>query len=90
MNELLAEREKTHGDFKDTARISLELKRVIHSNERVIFSDVQLESLDLICTKLARIMSGDHNAVQHWEDVVGYAQLVVNDLTSSPKAGNED
>ena len=85
MNDLLNEREKTHGDYGYTAKVAQELKAVVRETrpeERL--TEIQLESLDLTCTKIARILSGNPNSEQHWEDIVGYAQLVVNDLEAKP------
>ena len=38
-------------------------------------SATQLESMDLILTKIARILSGDPNEPDHWRDIEGYARL---------------
>lgn len=43
-------------------------------------SDVQKESLEMVAVKVARILSGDASAAEHWNDVSGYAQLVVRIL----------
>jgi hypothetical protein len=43
--------------------------------------DAHRESLDLIATKIARILSGNPNDKDHWVDVAGYANLVVRWLT---------
>jgi hypothetical protein len=40
-------------------------------------NDMQRESLDLIATKMARILSGDANEPDHWEDIAGYAMLPI-------------
>ena len=76
---VLCERENTHGDFKLVAATAQELKLVlgIHSNK---FTFVQQESLDLICTKLARIVRGNPNEPDHWKDIIGYATLVLETL----------
>lgn len=79
-NKLLEERGKTHGDFGDNARISQTLKDVVKSIDVDQFNVVQLEALDMICLKLSRIASGQADVVDHWADIAGYAQLVVNDL----------
>lgn len=78
-NEVLNEREKTHGDYKDTARISQLLKNIIYQEDKRLgskLSQVQAESLDLICTKIGRILSGDSNFKDAWTDIAGYANLV--------------
>lgn len=84
---ILDEREKTHGDFMDTSAVSQQLKRYIASWNRDL-PDYQQEALDMICVKIARILSGDCTAPDHWLDVCGYAQLVVNTLTD--KHGGAD
>lgn len=37
-------------------------------------SDVQ-ESLDMIVHKMVRILNGDHNYPDNWDDIQGYARL---------------
>ena len=75
----LNEREKTHGDFAKVAHAAKGLKHTFQRGGRR-FTDVQAEALDLIATKLARIVCGDPNVIDHWEDIAGYARLVVRDL----------
>lgn len=73
---LLVEREKTHGDFANNAAISQELKKIIHAPTVLRnFSDVQSEALDMIALKLSRILSGQANFKDHWDDIAGYAKL---------------
>lgn len=78
-NPVLNEREKTHGDYKDTARIAQLLKCVIYTEDKRLggkLSQIQAESLDLICTKIARALSGDPDCKDTWDDIAGYANLV--------------
>ena len=73
---LLVEREKTHGDFVVNAAISQALKRIIHAPTVLRnFSDVQSEALDMIALKLSRILSGQADFKDHWDDIAGYAKL---------------
>lgn len=72
---LLNEREKTHGSFSDVARVAQRIKDEIWSST---IPNIHQESLDMIATKMARIVSGDHNEPDHWRDIIGYAQLVLN------------
>ena len=75
-NAILEERQSTHGDYSDTAEAAQQLKRVcqrIRGNTE--WTDVQKESLDLICTKIARLVSGDPNHKDSWDDIAGYAEL---------------
>jgi hypothetical protein len=38
------------------------------------------EALEMIAMKIARILSGNPNFSDHWEDIEGYARLVSNEL----------
>lgn len=75
--ELLKERGATHGDFGDHARVTQSLKnvmRVAHGYERL--NNMQVESIEMIFHKIGRILSGDPNHHDHWDDIAGYAKLV--------------
>lgn len=80
---VLKERGDRYGEYRDVARTSQMLKTVIHTSFNASNNSLewyQLESLDLICNKLARILNGDPNYADSWLDIAGYAQLVVNEL----------
>ena len=83
-NPVLNEREKTHGSFERTAELSYNLKLFMAENGKNNLSSVQAEALSMIATKIARILSGNPNEVDHWKDIAGYAELVVESL--KPKA----
>jgi hypothetical protein len=70
-------RESTHGDYQANAHLAQQLKTILHNkiNWSRLASDQQ-ESLDLICTKIARILTGDPNHADSWHDIQGYARLV--------------
>lgn len=74
--QLTSERNKTHGDFSANARISQELKMTMYKYQA--HDDMTLEqreALDMICLKLSRILSGNTNFRDHWDDIAGYAHL---------------
>jgi hypothetical protein len=76
MSDVLEERQTTHGDFHDTARIAQALKAALRSGPSWRgMSTAQHEAIEHICTKLARIAAGDPHAPDHWEDIAGYARL---------------
>jgi hypothetical protein len=75
--QVLNERQKTHGDFRDTARIAQKLKTAVFVDSSEL-SPVQQESLDMILTKIARILSGNPNERDDWKDIAGYATLAVD------------
>lgn len=72
---ILEAREKTHGDFMLTASIAQRLKDIIHEHPGR-YGNSQREVMDMICTKLARICSGDPDNLDHWNDIAGYARLI--------------
>jgi hypothetical protein len=75
---LLETREQTHGSFEQNAIVSQTLK----SSFRMVpgwhkLTEVERECLDMIAVKFSRILSGRSLEKQHWEDVVGYANLAL-------------
>ena len=83
INEILAERGKTHGDFKDHAETAQRLKSTLREQSKdwqIDFSHTQQEALEMICHKIARIVAGNPNFVDHWRDIAGYATLVADEL----------
>ena len=79
--ETLEERGETHGDFRDVSRVSQYIKGAMWG--MVDCGDLpayQRESLDMISTKMARIVCGDPNNADHWLDIEGYARLARNIL----------
>lgn len=85
VNKILAERPSTHGDFRDNSTISQELKRVMHGKvgwDRL--TSFQREALDMIAHKISRILAGNPNFKDHWDDIAGYATLVANRCEQEP------
>lgn len=78
---LLADRKNHHGDFSNQATIAQALKRQIGDNP---LSDIQREAIEMILHKVARIIAGDPNHIDHWVDISGYAQLVVDRMPKAP------
>ncbi len=72
--QLLQERGGTYGDFTRVASLAQLLKQAIHGNCRRTLLDIEVEALDLIATKIARICCGECNK-DHWDDIAGYAKL---------------
>lgn len=80
LNEILEERGNNYGDFADMACTAQQLKVMLTHDG---MSSVQKEAMDLICTKLARIVHGNPDHIDSWRDIAGYANLVVLDLDAS-------
>ena len=92
---LLAERTKHYGEFLPIAEASQELKSCV--NHFIYDRDLKLqpdqtEALDMICHKIARIINGDPDYIDSWDDIAGYASLVADrmrkDIKESIKKSN--
>jgi len=73
---ILNAREKTHGNYREVARIAQEFRAIMRNSvgwERM--SDEQREALDSMATKFGRLGSGDPHFRDHWDDLAGYATL---------------
>jgi hypothetical protein len=80
INETLAQRQQTHGDFNTHAAISQRLKQVMKDHCITKLTFEQHEALDMIAHKIARILNGNPDVHDHWHDIAGYATLVANRL----------
>tara|TARA_R110000822_G_scaffold8032_5_gene32120 strand:- start:369 stop:800 length:432 start_codon:yes stop_codon:yes gene_type:complete len=78
---ILEDRGNTYGEFNGQAILSQGFKdnatkcdkwRTMHSNKK--------EALEMIMSKMARIINGDPNYKDSWTDIIGYAKLIEKDL----------
>jgi hypothetical protein len=78
-NQIIEEREKTHGSYEVHARTTQWMKDVIRdymgSEKWTYLDNRHREALDMICHKIGRIVAGDPNHRDHWDDIAGYATL---------------
>jgi hypothetical protein len=75
---LTQERKKTHGDWAMQSRTANRLKELLRregSSNWDRMTPSQQEALDMIATKISRILTGDPNEPDHWNDIAGYAHL---------------
>ncbi len=76
----LKARDKSHGCFCKTARISQSIKWVMrHEGDWTKLTHIQMEALDCIAMKIARIISGNQDWLDSWYDIQGYAELARQD-----------
>lgn len=77
INNLLSEREKTHGSFADVSYVAQDLKATIRLSPNWNgLRATQKEALDMICNKMGRLLSGNPDFEDHSDDIVGYATLL--------------
>ena len=78
---VLEERGKRYGPFIKHANVAQALKKTLFNCvHRGALADDQVEALEMICHKIARIVNGDPNYADSWIDIAGYAQLVADRL----------
>lgn len=79
----LAEREGQYGSFFWLSCVAQALKGHIRASlieRNHVLDEDQEEAIDMICSKLARIVNGNADNVDSWHDIAGYAQLVADRL----------
>jgi hypothetical protein len=77
LDDTLVARNAVHGDFTDDAGTAQAFKDVMRATKNWERLDhVKREALEHIATKIGRILSGDPEHRDHWEDIQGYARLV--------------
>ena len=74
--ELVQTREGTHGSFGENAKVTQAIKRIVRNSPCYeALNDTQKEAVDRIAMKLGRIVGGNPNVEDHWDDLGGYAEL---------------
>ena len=83
-DQILSDREQTHGAFREVAGYSQAIKNVMRTSRNWNRLDVaQAQALEVIADKVARILCGDPSFADHWQDGAGYFELVVRDLAQA-------
>lgn len=79
--ETLQQRGQQYGSFAVNASISQGLKDIARNSPAWWKLDsYQREAIEMNLHKLSRILTGDPKYVDSWRDIVGYHQLVVDEL----------
>ena len=83
VTEILGSRGKVYGTFRDNACLAQALKRSMADHAQDLgktFADDQWEALEMISTKISRIVTGDADSIDQWDDIAGYATLIADRL----------
>lgn len=80
---VLADRGQRYGSFDGHAELTQELKAAMaaHPNYSGLTASMR-ESLEMVQHKIGRIVNGDPTYLDSWVDIVGYTQLVIDELLS--------
>lgn len=76
---LTEDRASQHGDFAERSAIAQGIKSVIHNSplwQGHSLKPYQRQALDEIAGKISRVLAGDPDVIDHWDDIAGYAGLV--------------
>lgn len=74
--DILNEREKTHGDFKTASETHYKAKALFRPiMEKTGVPLYRIEAVEAIIAKINRIAHGNHDYADHWDDIAGYAML---------------
>lgn len=77
-------RGETHGDYAQMSLRIQTIKSAMHSGPQWDnMSPGQREALELIATKIGRIVCGDPNFKDHWDDIIGYCNLAKDRIPTS-------
>ena len=83
VDKVIDKRGEQYGSFMQSADTTVRIKGIMHNavarNEVHLYPD-QLQALDMIATKISRIVNGNPNHTDSWIDIAGYATLVSDRL----------
>lgn len=89
IKEVLNQRQATYGSFTKNAEVSQMLKYFMTQGTNYKQMPVpHREALEMIVHKIARIVNGDPNYIDNWVDIIGYSQLVIEEIKSYDEEPN--
>ena len=77
IQEILNNRQKTHGEYSQVAETYAGLSLQI---DAAGLSPSSYLAISMIFQKISRIVNGDENFQDHWIDIIGYAELARKEL----------
>lgn len=100
LDSVLEDRGNNYGSFHTQSNLSQTLNKIVtqhYISVRAVpgqpvpqVPNFMAESLHMICHKMARICNGNEKHIDSWQDIAGYAQLVVNILTEDEEKAKEE
>ena len=84
IEDTIKERTESYGDFADNATVAQLLKDAIQMETNYPnMPPYMRESLDIICSKISRMVTGDWKHADNWLDIQGFAKLSLDRLNES-------
>lgn len=83
----LLARNKTHGDFRTQGDIAQWMKDCVreYPHKWRGMQSYKRDAIDMILSKISRIVAGDSDHEDHWVDIAGYANLVIRAIEKEDK-----
>ena len=88
VRQTLNQRQEQYGSFEDVATATQDLLKILEKTGLKSLPSMHKEALHMICSKMVRIVNGDHNFIESWHDIAGYATLMENELRVTDGATN--
>lgn len=83
----LTQRSQVYGNFADQARVEQNIKRAFAASPNWSkLPDDTKSALEMIATKISRVLKGDPEHVDNFVDLAGYATLVADRMTAAAAA----
>lgn len=83
---VLDERGKRYAKFIDNASVAQDLKSIVHNSKNYLsMKSDQQEALDMICSKISRMVTGEAEYEDNLVDIIGYSQLVLDRIRQDKK-----
>ncbi len=81
INDTLTERGERYGTLYANAAVAQRLKQEMRATPNwARMAPDQKEALDMLASKISRLLTGDPNHGDSWHDIAGYAKLVEDRL----------
>ena len=88
VDKILQERKNTHGSFEEYSKVMHDLQMAGHDYIHNV-SIPQEQAINMIFSKIARILCGNPNELDHWVDIQGYARLAHDTTAKKNKVRDE-
>lgn len=81
IEQILEQRNQQYGNFQGHSRISQNIKRAFSDSPNwSLLSNDKRECLEMVANKIGRILNGNQEFYDSWNDIIGYMKLVVKTL----------
>jgi hypothetical protein len=82
-NPEVPDRQKTHGSYYEQSQCANAITKTLYDFGLNRLDASQHHALIMISTKLSRILVGDADFKDHWADIAGYCERVIEGISES-------